>query len=187
MSANTNRREFLELSTASLAAAAALSAAPATAAQGPNDKLVVALIGCGNRGIHDAGLCKSTPNVELAYVCDVDESRRQNAIQKLGVEPRRAVSDLRKILDDKSVDAVVIATPDHWHSPAAILAVNAGKHVYVEKPISHNIREGRLLIEAAERNKRLVQHGTQVRSTSMMIEAVKLLCEGIVGQAPVAK
>src|SRR5437870_5024475 len=150
MAALTHRRDFLQASTVGIAAAAALSAAPAPAAPGPNDKLIVGLIGCGNRGIHDAGLFKSTPNVELAYVCDVDESRRQNAIEKLGIAPRRAVSDLRKILDDKTVDAVVIATPDHWHSPAAILAVNAGKHVYVEKPISHNIREGRLLVEAAQ-------------------------------------
>src|SRR4029077_20343339 len=108
-----------------------------------------------------------------AYICDVDEARRQKAAQALGVDSRRAVSDLRKILDDKSVDAVIVATPDHWHSPAAILAVNAGKHVYVEKPISHNIREGRLLIEASQKNKRLVQHGTQVRSTTMMIQAIK--------------
>src|SRR5438094_1610964 len=124
------RRQFLEIS----ATAASLAVIQSASAQSSNNKLVVGLIGCGNRGIHDAGLFKDTPNVELAYVCDVDENRRQNAIKKLDVEPRRAVGDLRKILDDKSVDAVVIATPDHWHSPAAILAVNAGKHVYVEKP-----------------------------------------------------
>src|SRR6478672_2221093 len=132
MSWLTDRREFLQASAAGVAAAAALSSASSQAASA-NDKLVVGLIGCGNRGIHDAGLFKSMPNVELAYVCDVDESRRGNAVTKLGVESRRAVSDMRKILDDKTVDAVVIATPDHWHSPAAILAVNAGKHVYVEK------------------------------------------------------
>lgn len=183
MSTCPNRREFLELSSAAIAACAART----SAAQGANDKLIVGLVGCGNRGTHDAGLFKTTPNVELAYVCDVDESRRQNAVQKLGIESRRAVSDLRKILDDKAVDAVIIATPDHWHSPAAILACNAGKHVYVEKPISHNIREGRLLIEASQRNKRLVQHGTQVRSTTMMSEAVKLLRDGIIGDVLVAK
>jgi predicted dehydrogenase len=180
-----SRREFIEATAAGAAASTLVTST--TKAASANDKLVVGLIGCGNRGIHDAGLFKSMPNVELAYVCDVDEGRRQNAVQKLGVESRRAVSDLRKMLDDKSVDCVVIATPDHWHSPAAILAVNAGKHVYVEKPISHNIREGRLLIEAAERNKRLVQHGTQVRSTSTMIEAVKLLRGGIIGDVLVAK
>jgi predicted dehydrogenase len=182
---SVSRREFLE-STAAGAAASTLAVSTSKAGSA-NDKLVVGLIGCGNRGIHDAGLFKSMPDVDLAYVCDVDESRRQNAMQKLGLESRRAVSDMRKILDDKTVDAVIIATPDHWHSPAAILAVNAGKHVYVEKPISHNIREGRLLVDAAEQNKRLVQHGTQVRSTSTMIEAVKLLREGIIGDVLVAK
>src|ERR1043165_9377970 len=94
---------------------------------------------------------------------------------------------MRKILDDKSVDAVIVGTPDHWHSPAAILACEAGKHVYVEKPISHNIREGRLLVEAAARNKSLVQHGTQVRSTPTIAEAVKLLHHGIIGDVLVAK
>ena len=102
----------------------------------------------------------------------------------LGVDSNRAVADMRQMLDDKSVDAVIVATPDHWHSPASILACDAGKHVYVEKPISHNIREGRLMVEAAARNKTLVQHGTQSRSTPMMIEAVKLLRDGIDRQRP---
>jgi predicted dehydrogenase len=94
---------------------------------------------------------------------------------------------MRRVLDDPSLDAVIVTTPDHWHSPAAILACEAGKHVYVEKPISHNIREGRLLVEAAARNKVHVQHGTQSRSTQMMIDAVKLLREGIIGNVLVAK
>jgi predicted dehydrogenase len=183
---NPTRREFLALSSAGILAATTLHAA-APAAKGANDKLVVGLIGCGGRGGHDAGLFKNTPNVELAYVCDVDESRRQAAAKKLGVDSRRAVHDLRTILDDKSVDAVIVATPDHWHSPASILAADAGKHVYVEKPISHNIRESRLLVEASNRNKTLVQHGTQSRSTGMMIAAVKLLREGIIGEVLVAK
>ena len=85
----------------------------------------------------------------MAYVCDVDERRREPAAQELGIASSRVVADMRRILDDKAVDAVIVATPDHWHSPAAILACDAGKHVYVEKPISHNIREGRLLVEAA--------------------------------------
>jgi predicted dehydrogenase len=195
MSKRTNRRQFLEVSSASMAAGwlcfakhnTAFGDASEKAGQSANDKLVVGLIGCGGRGAGDAARFKQMPNVELAYVCDVDESRRGKAAQALGVEARRAVGDLRKILDDKSVDAVIVATPDHWHSPASILAVSAGKHVYVEKPISHNIREGRLLVTAAERNKRLVQHGTQVRSTTMMIEAVKLLREGIIGDVLMAK
>ena len=77
------------------------------------------------------------------------KARRFSAAKTLGVDSSRAVSDMRRVLDDKAVDAVLVATPDHWHSPASILACDAGKHVYVEKPISHNIREGRLLVEAS--------------------------------------
>jgi predicted dehydrogenase len=186
MHALHNRREFLELTAAGLLASTTIEVARA-APKSATDKLVVGLIGCGGRGVHDAGLFRKTPNIEVAYVCDVDEGRRQSAAKSLGVASDKTVHDLRRILDDKSVDAVIIATPDHWHSIAAILACDAGKHVYVEKPVSHNIREGRLLVDAAERNKRQVQHGTQSRSTSMMVEAVKLLREGIIGNVMVAK
>src|SRR5262245_46622732 len=155
MSASLSRRDMLA-SAAAVAAAAAVTSPRQTAAQGANGKLVVGLIGCGGRGRGDAARFKDVPNVELAYVCDVDESRRGKAAEELGVGTSRAVGDLRRLLDDKSVDAVIIATPDHWHSPAAILACQAGKHVYVEKPISHNIREGRLLVESSQRNKTLV-------------------------------
>ena len=187
MSGNTNRRDFLKLAPAGIAAATAVGGGRASASKGANDKLIVGLIGCGGRGTHDAGLFQNTPNVELKYVCDVDQGRRLAAAQKLGVDSSRALDDLRKILDDKEIDAVIVGTPDHWHSPASILACDAGKHVYVEKPISHNIREGRLLVEASDRNKTLVQHGSQVRSTPMISEAVKLLREGIIGEVLVAK
>ncbi len=182
-----NRREFLKQSAATVVAAAALSQQVSSAANAANGKLRVALIGCGGRGTHDANLFKNTPNVELAYVCDVDVARREAVAKSLGVPAAQALSDMRRMLDDKTVDAVIVATPDHWHSPAAILACEAGKHVYVEKPISHNIRESRLLVEAAKRNKTHVQHGTQSRSTPMMIEAVKLLREGLIGDVLVAK
>lgn len=187
MSERTNRRRFLERASAGVVAATALSGAAARGARSVQDKLVVGLIGCGGRGTHDAGLFSNSPNVEVAYVCDVDERRRQTAAKSLGVSADRAVSDLRRILDDGTVDAVVVATPDHWHAPAAILACDAGKHVYVEKPISHNIREGRLLVEASQRTGALVQHGTQCRSTSMMIDAVRLLRERVIGDVLVAK
>lgn len=186
MSVQPNRREFLELTSASLLAASTIGPAQA-APKSANDKLVVGLIGCGGRGNHDAGLFRKTANVEIAYVSDVDDNRRAAAAKAFDIPSNRAVADLRRMLDDKSVDAVCIATPDHWHSIAAILACDAGKHVYVEKPISHNIREGRLLVEASARNKTLVQHGTQSRSTSMMIDAVKLLRDGIIGNVMVAK
>jgi predicted dehydrogenase len=167
-------------------AASAMTTAQA-APKSANDKLVIGLIGCGGRGTNVAGMFRKVPNVEVAYVCDVDDSRRAVAAKAFEVSANKSVADLRRILDDKAVDAVLIATPDHWHSIAAILACDAGKHVYVEKPISHNIREGRLLVEAAARNKTLVQHGTQSRSTGMMIDAVKLLRDGIIGNVMVAK
>ena len=186
MNALRNRREFLELTSAGLLTASAIGTVQA-APKSANDKLVVGLIGCGGRGSNVAGMFRKTPNVEVAYVSDVDDNRRAAAAKSFEIPSNKAVADLRRILDDKSVDAVIIATPDHWHSIAAILACDAGKQVYVEKPISHNIREGRLLIDAAARNKSLVQHGTQSRSTAMMIDAVKLLRDGIIGKVMVAK
>lgn len=190
--ADQDRRSFLQQSATAVASTAALShvvtlAAAAPAPKSANDKLNVALIGCGGRGTNVASRFKSTANVELVAVCDVDASRREAAAKNLGVSANRLFSDMRRVFDDKTIDAVIIATPDHWHSPAAILACDAGKHVYVEKPISHNLRESRLLVEAAARNKTFVQHGTQCRSTPMMIEAVKLLREGIIGEVLVAK
>ena len=173
-----NRRDFVRLTSAGVAAASVSSVSRAQSSRGANDKLVIALIGCGGRGMSDATRFSELPNVEVAAVCDVDDARRGAAAKSLNVEAGKAFSDMRQVLDDQSIDAVIVATPDHWHSPASILACDAGKHVYVEKPISHNIREGRLLVEASARNKTLVQHGTQSRSTSTMIEAVKKLREG---------
>ncbi len=181
----SSRRDFLQAASAGIAVTAA--AGSVRAAQSASEKIVVGLIGCGGRGSHDAGLFRNMPNCEVAYVCDVDDSRRTTAAKSLDIKAGKAVNDMRRVLDDKSIDAVIIATPDHWHSPAAILACEAGKHVYVEKPISHNIREGRLLVESSARNRTLVQHGTQSRSTGMMIEAMKLLREGLIGTVLVAK
>ena len=186
MNAPASRRTFLKLASTGAIAATALKTTRAIG-NSPNDKLTVGLIGCGGRGTHDAGLFKNVPNVEIAYVCDCDESRRQSVAKTLGVDSSHVLDDMRRMLDDKSLDAVLVTTPDHWHSLASILACDAGKHVYVEKPISHNIREGRLLVDAAVRNKVQVQHGTQSRSTQMMIDAVKLLREGVIGNVLVAK
>jgi predicted dehydrogenase len=97
------------------------------------------------------------------------------------------VQDLRQVLDDKAVDAVWIATPDHWHGPAAILACEAGKHVYVEKPCSHNIREGRLMVEAARKHGRVMQVGMQSRSSAMVREGIEMLRGGAIGDVLVAK
>jgi predicted dehydrogenase len=181
MSYQANRREFIQQASTTLAAAAALSARNARANSSADERITVGLIGCGGRGVRDAENFKAVTGIEIAYVCDVDTARRQAAAKTLGVDDSRAVPDMRQVLDDKAVMAVIVATPDHWHSPASILACDAGKHVYVEKPISHNIRESRLLVEASRRNGTLVQHGTQSRSTSTTMAAIQLLREGIIG------
>ncbi len=178
------RRTFLQsTAAASLPLASFVHHAGAADANKPVN---VALIGCGGRGSYLAGVFQSNPGVTLSWVCDVDTARLQKG-QKLARDRVRVSNDIRKVLADDKLDAVIVATPDHWHSPAAILACEAGKHVYVEKPCSHNVREGRLLVESARRNKRVVQHGTQVRSTTMMIDAVKLLRDGIIGDVKVCK
>lgn len=176
------RRRFLRTVGVGVAGAAALQWRGAMNVIGANGKVVVGLIGCGGRG---KGVARDMGGV--AYVCDPDEERLAEAAKKLDVKPANAVTDLRRILDDESVDAVIIATPDHWHAPAAILACEAGKHVYVEKPASHNLRESRLLVHAARRYNRVVQHGTQSRSSEMIAGAVQMLREGVIGNVLAAK
>jgi predicted dehydrogenase len=126
------------------------------------------------------------PGVAVKYLCDVDKKRLATAAKAmeaaLGNAPPKQVTDFRRILDDKEVDALVCATPNHWHGPATILACAAGKHVYVEKPCSHNPREGELMIEAARKYRRAVQMGTQRRSSAGTIEAMEQLRDGIIGR-----
>jgi predicted dehydrogenase len=181
----TSRRSFIKQTTALAATAATFHITSGVRAQSPNSQFNVAIIGPGGRG---AGLLKSfaeLPNVNLGWVCDVDSNRVAIAAKNVEAAKQatpRTATDMRRIFEDKSVDAVVIATPDHWHAPATILACDAGKHVYVEKPGSHNIREGRLMIETARRTKRVVQVGTQSRSFSTMIEATAKVQSGAIGE-----
>jgi len=149
-----------------------------------NERLTIGLIGCGGRGRGVAGSLAGH-GCKIAYVCDPDPGRARSAQQQLSAD--HAVTDLREVLDDRAVDAVVVATPDHWHGPATILACDAGKHVYVEKPCSHNIREGRLMVEAAKRTRRVIQVGTQARSTAMSAGAIEKLHQGAIGDVLVAK
>ncbi len=174
-----SRRSFLKTTTA----ASALAWTGGINALGANERLTVGLIGCGGQGAHVASAFAETG--EIAFVCDPDEARRRQVRQKVGA--KQEVADLRRVLDDKTVDAVIVATPDHWHAPAAVLACEAGKHVYVEKPQSHNLRESRLLVDAAARNRVVVQHGTQSRSNPLIAGAVRMLREGIIGDVLCAK
>lgn len=183
----TTRRSFLKQGSLGVAGAAVVSSLPKVARAAANDKLVMGLIGCGGRGSHVAELLTHSDNVEFAYVCDPDRARLARASEKFSATAPKAVDDMRRVFDDPAVDAVLVATPNHWHAPASILACEAGKHVYVEKPCSHNIREGRLLIDTARNNKRVVQHGTQMRSTAMIQQAVKALRDGVIGDVMMAK
>lgn len=177
----TTRRRFIQ-TTAAIGLSATSYTRLARAAVGPQ-RPVVGFVGCGGRS---KSLFAGFQNdAEIAWACDPDESRLKEFQQKSGAH--QTTRDLRHLLDDKSVDAVVIATPDHWHAPAAIMACNAGKHVYVEKPASHNMREGRLLVEAARRNKVVVQHGTQSRNNPLIVDAMSRLREGAIGNVLMAR
>lgn len=179
-----NRRSFLRNSSAFAATAASLHITSGVRAQSPNSKFTVGLIGPGGMGTGHLKTLVKNDALNLAYVCDVDQTRLATAVKNAedaGRKAPKAVTDLRRILEDKSVDAVFIATPDHWHAPATILACDAGKHVYVEKPGSHNIREGRMMIEAARRTKRVVQVGTQTRSSAHMMEGTAKVRSGAIG------
>ena len=180
-----SRRDLLKLGAAGMAAPLMISARGAASSSLPSSKVVVGVMGMGGRGTTLATGMAAIAGVEVAYVCDVDSQRMAAATEAVGKvqqnRPRQVV-DFRRMLDDRAVDAIVIATADHWHAPAAIMACAAGKHVYVEKPCSHNAREGELLVDAAARNKRLVQHGTQRRSYGAVREAIERLRDGVIGR-----
>lgn len=187
-----NRRTFLKQTSLGIAGTAALNLSPANASVlGANDRIRLGVIGCGGRGSGVAQDFASQKNCEVTYLCDPDTSHAERLATSLskmeGNRTPQITGDMRKLLESDAVDAILVATPDHWHAPAAILACEAGKHVYVEKPCSHNLREGRLLVEAARRNKRVVQHGTQSRSMQLITDAVQMLREGIIGDVLVAK
>ena len=178
-----DRRRFLGVAGTALA----IGSRPASASiRGANDRLRLGIIGTGSRGTELSQTFGNQENVEIAYVCDVDRKRVDRAadlVSKLDHGTPKSVIDFRRILEDKTVDAVVIATCDHWHAPAAILACSAEKHVYVEKPCSHNAQEGEWLVEAAQKHKRVVQLGTQRRSWPKLIEAVESIHQGAIGRA----
>lgn len=172
------RRVFLGAATAA-GIGSALAQDRSAKADAANEKLVVGVMGMGGRGAALAKSFSGLENVEVAAVCDVDRTRAEKAAAALEGDGRKvkALTDFRHILDDKDIDILAIATCNHWHAPAAIMGCNAGKHVYVEKPCSHNPHEGELMVQAAEKNKRLIQHGTQRRSWPKIVEGIRRLRE----------
>ena len=164
--------------------ALALSASRALSAQrilGANERVNVALIGCGGRGMFDAKLMRVVPNVEFVAVCDV-YGRHADAAREWAGERAKSFRDFRKVLELKEVDAVLIATPDHWHAIPAVLACQAAKDVYVEKPLAHNVREGRAIVAAAQKHNRIVQVGTQQRSAPHYAEVARIIQSGELGR-----
>lgn len=186
MENSISRRVFLKQgSILATGLAAAGGATRLLGAAGDNQKIVVGVIGCHSRGMNHIAAWLSLPDVELAYICDVDKNVAQNGIAtvvKSGARAPRAVTDLRRVLDDPAVDAISIATPDHWHTPATIMACAAGKHVYIEKPGSHNGEESEWIVAAARKHKRVVQMGNQRRSWPWVQEAIAALHNGELGQ-----
>lgn len=184
-SSNINRRQFVKQS-AALGAIAAIAAPNLLLGQakGANSRVRVGIMGLGRGRAHVAGYLQ-VPNVEIAYLCDVD-SVRLNAVakdlEKYQSSKAKLTNNFHDILNDPEIDAISIAAPNFWHTPAAIMACKAGKHVYVEKPGSHNANESQLIVAAARKYNRNVQMGNQRRSSPALIEAVAKLREGVIGK-----
>lgn len=182
-----------------LAAAAAVAAGPVTRVladeeskpnKSPNDRLNVAVIGVRGRGAGHLAEVMAQPNVLITHICDVDQEVGRRRVEETAGNQKHKPEysqDLRRVLEDKSVDVVTIATPNHWHALAAIWAMQAGKDVYVEKPVSHNVSEGRRVVEAARRHARVCQTGTQCRSMVGTQEAIAYVHAGKIGDLKVAR
>lgn len=188
---NITRRQFVSSTLTAGAAIALMPRLSLKAAESPSNKVVLAVAGVrtgapgtSGRGIELMKQFTKLPGVEFKYVIDVDR-RSLGAAAALtekaqGFAPKQE-TDFRRVLEDKDVDGLLVTTPDHWHAPMAILAAKAGKHVYVEKPCSHNPREGELLVEAARKYKRHVQMGSQRRSMANVQQMVRDMHEGMIG------
>lgn len=182
------RREFLACS-----AGLALSGAAASAAEtkpGASERIIVAVAGVRGRGGSLLRSFAAQPDVVVKYVCDVDQrvlADKVKAVQTQTGRKPEAIQDFRRALDDREVQALVLGTPDHWHAIPTILACQAGKDVYVEKPDGHNALEGRTMVAAAKKHGRIVQLGTQSRSASHFLEAMKFLATGALGRVQFAK
>jgi len=181
MKHNVNRRDFLRTS---IGTAAAMSVLPTARVRGANERIVIGVMGLGGRGTYLAEAFARRDDAEIAWLCDPDMRRFARARESVGElqdrQPKTA-QDFRQVLDDKSVDVLINATPDHWHGLGTIMACQAGKDVYVEKPMSHNPWEGRQMIAAARKYDRVVQVGMQSRSAPYMRLVADYIRSGAVG------
>jgi predicted dehydrogenase len=189
----TPRRTFLK--TSAVTAASTFAAPALLRGQNLNDRVRVAVVGMGGRSnAHAESLIElegeGSEGVDFVGVCDCDQAKLNKAVAAWSDRAGHKVTgydDMRRVLDDDSVDAVTFATPNHWHSLCVIYGCQAGKDVYVEKPGSHNIFEGRKMVEAARKYDRIVQHGTQCRSSPNIVEGIQKLHEGIIGDVYLAR
>jgi predicted dehydrogenase len=184
-----NRREFIKGTSAAALTTftTACATLPSSSVIGANERIGMGLIGCGGRGRGVAGTFNGTDRIEFLDVCDVFDERRAQAKEALGGKARMT-GDHRDVLDNKNIDAVLIATPDHWHAQIAIDAMNAGKHVYVEKPLTYTIEEGVDIIKAARLNDRVCQVGMQQRSGEHYKEAKERFFDsGTIGKVTLAR
>lgn len=189
---STNRREFIRNSALGAAAIAIGGTATGFSAKsysriiGANDRLNIALMGCGRRvGAYYASLQDKNNNVDVAYICDVMKRQREKVGKDLNgkVSGKAAlINDIHEVWADKSVDAIFVAAPDHWHAPATWMAMNAGKHVYIEKPCSHSPHEGELLVAFQKKYGKVVQMGNQQRSARESQEIIGEIHNGVIGE-----
>ncbi len=188
---SSNRRDFLKKASAGALGVTLTGSVTNVSAKsysriiGANDRIHIAVQGLGRRlGGFKGAISDKKNNIELMYLCDVMKSQREkaaNSFSKLIDHTPKLENDIRVILDDKKVDAVFMATPDHWHAPGACMAVQANKHVYLEKPCSHNPREGELLVAYQKKYNKLIQMGNQQRSSLESTEIIKDIHNGIIG------
>ncbi len=177
-----NRRDFMRTS---VGAAAAFAALPQKPSPGANDTIRIGVMGLGGRGTYLAERFAERSDTEIAYLCDPNTrrfARAREAVEEAQDASPKMVQDFRRILDDKNVDVLINATPDHWHGMGTIMACQAGKDVFVEKPLSHNIWEGRKMVEAARKYKRVVQVGMQSRSAPYVQKAKDYIQSGKLGE-----
>ena len=188
-----SRRDFLRHTTTAglaLSLGPAVSSSSRAAAHAAGRRLNVAVIGTNSRGLVHVDALAGLPEVTVGIVCDVDDralAKGAERVRKAGLPDPRAEKDFRRVLEDKSIDAVTMATPDHWHAPMAILALQAGKAVYLEKPCSHNPHEGELLLSAIRSTRGVVQMGNQRRSFPNLQAAIREIQGGAIGRAYFAR
>jgi predicted dehydrogenase len=178
-----NRRKFLKNTSLATAGVSILNF-PIFGKNAPSNKVVLGVMGVNSRGAYLAECFSKLANVEIAYLCDVEDSAIANGLKPFANAARKPkiIKDIRELVKQKDFDALLVATPDHWHAPATLLGVSHGKHVYVEKPCGHNAYEGELLVQAMKKYpKQLIQMGNQRRSMPNLINAVKEVREGIIG------